>query len=330
MVGAGIVGAACARELADRGAPVLLVERGPLSGGTTGLGEGNVLVSDKPPGPELELARAGRAVWDALAERYPDAVRIRRKGALVLFEDEGAPAYAAALGADAELVDDPRAEEPALADGLPPAVLVGGDAQVDPRGTARALADGLPVRYGNVTRVEAEGVELAGRERIGAEAVVVCAGPWAGALLPELGVRPRKGQLVALGPAPGLVRRKCFEASYLAATGDAGGVASVVEEALSGEVYVGSSREFAGFDVTPRPDITDALVERAARWFPALATLPRTRAWAGLRPHRAEGIFAGRLETGVWACAGHEGAGVGLGPVTAQRLAQAMLATRAS
>ena len=57
VVGAGIVGAAAARELAVRGVAVTLLDRGEVSGGTTGLGEGNVLCSDKDAGPELELAR---------------------------------------------------------------------------------------------------------------------------------------------------------------------------------------------------------------------------------------------------------------------------------
>ena len=53
MVGAGIVGCATAYELALRGVSVCLVDRGEVSGETTGLGEGNVLCCDKRPGPEL-------------------------------------------------------------------------------------------------------------------------------------------------------------------------------------------------------------------------------------------------------------------------------------
>jgi glycine/D-amino acid oxidase-like deaminating enzyme len=281
-----------------------------------------VLVADKLPGEELELARAARASWDALAERFPDAVKIRRKGALVLFEDDGAPEFAGRLGADAEVVGDPRALEPALAPGLPPAVLVAGDAQVDPRATVRAMAAEVAVReHAAVAAVAAGHVMLDGGERLAADAVVLATGAWGAALAPELDVRPRKGQLVALGPAPGLVVHKCFEASYLALSG----VASVVEEALSGEVFVGSSRADVGFDTSVDAAVTDALVARAVRWFPALADLPRTRAWAGLRPYRPGGIFSGRLPSGVWACTGHEGAGVGLGPVTGQRLAQSIV-----
>ena len=80
VVGAGIVGAAVARELAVRGVGVTLLDRGEVSGGTTGLGEGNVLCSDKDAGPELELARAGLALYDELEARLGDEARDPAQG----------------------------------------------------------------------------------------------------------------------------------------------------------------------------------------------------------------------------------------------------------
>ena len=71
VVGAGICGAAAAFFLQERGLDVLLLDRGAVSGGTTGVGEGNVLVCDKPPGPERELALLGRDLWLELGERFP-------------------------------------------------------------------------------------------------------------------------------------------------------------------------------------------------------------------------------------------------------------------
>src|SRR3954453_13819898 len=86
-VGAGIVGGATAWEAARRGAEVTLVDRGEVSGGTTGLGEGNVLCSDKDAGPELELAVLGREAFGAIEPRSGELARIRRKGALVVHRD---------------------------------------------------------------------------------------------------------------------------------------------------------------------------------------------------------------------------------------------------
>jgi D-hydroxyproline dehydrogenase subunit beta len=324
VVGAGLCGAACADELHRRGIDVLLLDRGEVAMETTGLGEGNVLISDKAEGPELELARAGRAMWHELAARFPDAVKLRAKGALVLYEDDGAAAHAARLGEDAEHVRQPRELEPALAPDLE-AVLVAGDLQVDPRATAQALAAGVPTRTGAkvVGITPGEGVTLVTGERISADAVVLAAGPWSGPLVLRAGLRlpvaPRKGQLLALGPAPGLVRHKCFEGGYLS-LGDA--VASVIEEAITGEVYVGSSRAWAEFDDTVDDEVTDALHARATRFMPALADLPRRSAWVGFRPALAGGPAIGRGLDGLYVTTGHEGAGVGLGPISGRIVAQ--------
>src|SRR6266498_3451 len=66
VVGAGVIGAACAEALTARGADVTVIDRGDPAAGTTASGEGNVLVSDKGPGPELDLALASRRRWPEL------------------------------------------------------------------------------------------------------------------------------------------------------------------------------------------------------------------------------------------------------------------------
>ncbi|WP_344565990.1 FAD-dependent oxidoreductase [Streptomyces axinellae] len=63
VLGAGIVGSACARELALAGCTVTVVDRGGPAAATTSHSEGNVLVSDKSPGPELRLAQLSRRLW---------------------------------------------------------------------------------------------------------------------------------------------------------------------------------------------------------------------------------------------------------------------------
>ena len=313
VVGAGIAGASAALELQERGASVLLLDRGEVSSGTTGLGEGNVLVCDKPPGPERDLALLGRELWLELGERFPPA-RVARKGAILLSEGFG-PAG-----------PDPRGIEPALAPGLN-GVLEPGDLQVDPRGLTRALARLVPTRTGTeVVAVGRGAVTLAGGERLDCESVVVAAGPWSGPLT-GLPVEPRKGQLVALR-ADGLeIRHKLIAAAYLdaveAATDDLL-IATVVEQTLDGdEILVGSSRERVGFDPAVRPEVTRAMLTAAARYVPAVAELEITRQWCGFRPWLPDSLPAiGELREGVFVSTGHEGAGVGLGPVSGRLLAQ--------
>ena len=350
VVGAGIVGAAVARELAVRGVAVALLDRGAVSSGTTGLGEGNVLCSDKHAGPELELARAGLALYGELEERLGDEARIRRKGALIVHAGEDTwaaePARVARMGIPgARLLDagEVRAREPALTGPLLGASLFPDDLQCDPRAIARALVReavgaGAELREGcAVEAVEVAGGRVtgvrAGAGAIAASAVVVAAGPWSAPLAASAGVplplEPRKGQLVRLAaPAPGMVRHKVVDGSYLRSvtSADAGlELSTVVETTWEGDVLVGSSRERRGFDTAVDPAVTRAMVDRAARLFPGLLQLPVAAAWTGLRPwlpdHRPA-IGPSRAVPGLWLATGHEGAGVALGPVTGRLIAQ--------
>ena len=289
---------------------VLLLDRGAVSGGTTGVGEGNVLVCDKGPGAERELALIGRDLWLELGERFP-AARVTRKGALLLDHPEGAPA-------------------PELEPELAPGVRVlhePDDLQVDPVGLTRALAAELPVRQGAaVTSVKRGAVTLDNGERLACEHVVLATGPWA-AELTGLPVEPRKGQLVALAAPPGLIRHKLIEAAYMDAVAESDerlALAVVVEQTLDGEeVLVGSSRERVGFDPAVREDITHAMLERAARFVPRLRELRVTRSWCGFRPWLPDGLPAiGSLGDGIWTSSGHEGAGVCHGPISGRLLAQ--------
>jgi len=352
VVGAGIVGAATAWELAARGVAVRLLDRGDVAGGTTGLGEGNVLCSDKDAGPELELTVHGLALYDELEERVGAAARIRRKGALIVHPDAGTwagePARLERLrraGVRGELLapDAVREAEPALTGPLHGASRFPADLQCDPRAIARSLAahpgvavttgcrvEGVEVARGRVAGVRtAEGLVAAG-------AVVLAAGPWTAPLAASAGLRlplePRKGQLVRLrvpDPQPRLIRHKVVDGSYLdsVASAEAGlELSTVVETTWEGHVLVGSSRERRGFDTAVDAAVSDALVARAARLMPALAGLERDAAWAGLRPWLPDHLPAigpSEAAEGLWVATGHEGAGVALGPVTGRVLAQA-------
>jgi glycine/D-amino acid oxidase-like deaminating enzyme len=316
VVGAGICGASAAFFLQERGLEVLLLDRGAVAGGTTAVGEGNVLVCDKRPGAERELALVGRELWLELGERFP-AARVTRKGALLLDHPDGSPAP--------EL-------EPELAPGVQ-VLREADDLQVDPVGLTRALAAQLPVREGAAVRsVERGALTLADGERLACDHVVLATGPWAGELT-GLPVEPRKGQLVALAAPRGLIRHKLIEAAYMDAVAESDErltLAVVVEQTLDGdELLVGSSRERVGFEATVRDEVTEAMLERAARFVPRLRELRVTRSWCGFRPWLPDGLPAiGPLGDGVWTSSGHEGAGVCHGPISGRLLAQMICGER--
>ena len=83
IIGAGVVGAACAWYATRAGLRVTVLDRGPVAGGTTGAGEGNLLVSDKPKGPELNLALHSVTLWRALAHEI-GGFEYQGKGGLVV------------------------------------------------------------------------------------------------------------------------------------------------------------------------------------------------------------------------------------------------------
>ena len=346
VVGAGIVGAAVARELAVRGVAVTVLDRGAVSGGTTGLGEGNVLCSDKDAGPELDLARAGLALYGELEARLGDEARIRRKGALIVHPEAdtwaGEAARVARVGIpEARLLGpaEVRALEPELTGDVCGASFFPDDLQCDPRAIARALvreaaAAGADVREGcEVTAVSPPAVVLRNGEQVKADAVVLAAGAWSRALAEGVGLplplEPRKGQLVRLAaPGPGLVQHKVVDGSYLRSVRSSGSgleVSTVVETTWEGDVLVGSSRERRGFDTSVDAAVSEAMIARAARLFPRVAALPVAAAWAGLRPWLPDHLPAigpSRAVPGLWLATGHEGAGVALGPVTGRLVAQ--------
>jgi glycine/D-amino acid oxidase-like deaminating enzyme len=350
VVGAGIVGAATAWELHARGVDVALLDRGEVSGATTGLGEGNVLCSDKEAGPELELTLAGLRVFDELEALVGEQARIRRKGALVVHRSEATWAdeperverlrAAGVQGAVLDL-DDVRAMEPELTGALAGASFFPADLQCAPRAIARALAGGLPRVH---TGVEVHGVALehdrvtglrTSEGTLACEAAVIAAGPWsrvlaeaAGAALP---LEPRKGQLVRLAAKTRderFIRHKVVEAGYLGsvASVEAGlQITTVLETTWEGDVLVGSSRERRGFDLAVDAAVSDAMLGQACALMPGLRGLELDAAWAGLRPWLPDHLPAigpSGAVAGLWLATGHEGAGVALGPVTGRLVAQ--------
>ena len=348
VIGSGVVGAACAYELALAGRRVLVLDRGGLAGGTTASGEGNVLVSDKQPGPELDLARASVARWADYAAELSEGFEYEPKGGVVIAPDEASRAGLADLvsrhrdlGMTAQLLDgdDLRAVEPHLAPDIDLGALYPDDAQVQPvLASSALLADarrlGADVRAGcEVLGFEhdADGRVVAVRTdagAFGAGAVVNAAGPWSAAVArlagSDLPVRPRKGHLLVTVPVGPLVRHKVYEAGYvdtLTADTEEAQVSAVVESTPSGTILLGSSRELAGFDASVDLEVVRRIAARARRLFPVLADVDLLRVYVGNRPWVPDHLpIIGEDPTvrGLWHATGHEGAGIGLAPATGQ------------
>lgn len=358
VIGAGIVGASCARNLAMAGIDVVIIDRGTPVSGTTARGEGNILVSDKALGPELAMALNAASLWPKLVTELASelggdfpSVEFEAKGGLVVATTEAgaAPllAFAAAqraAGVDAReiTVAEALSLEPHLNPAITAAVHYPQDAQVQPVIAAEALLASArkhgarvmqptrliaPILDGNGALV---GVETDGGN-LRADAVIIAAGPWSGEVASTLGVTlpvlPRHGMVLVTSRMDQRVFHKVYDADYVGAVGSGDAAlqtSSVVESTASGTVLIGSSRQQLGFDSRLRPDTISEIAAKAIRLFPFLIDQAIIRTYGGFRPFMPDHLpLVGpdpRLP-GLWHATGHEGAGIGLAPVTGELVA---------
>ena len=136
------------------------------------------------------------------------------------------------------------------------------------------------------------------------------------------------------GRVPGMVHHQLVELGYLkSAHGrETSSVAFNVQPRATGQLLIGSSREFAGLDGSPNRELLGRMFRKALSFLPALAQVPVIRTWTGFRPCGPSnlpeiGPWPGR--PGLFVAAGHEGLGITTALVTAELLAHHLLDTPA-
>ena len=339
VVGAGIVGTACADALAAQGLQVAVVESDAVGSGATAAGMGHLVVMDDNPA-ELALTRYSLTLWRALVAASETRHEYHRCGTLWIAADEEEMEAARAkqlalreqdIACDMLDADALYACEPHLRPGLAGGLRVHGDAIVYPPKTARYLLDrarkkGARLIHGEVREAGEDGVRLAGGKTIRARHTVIANGINALSLLPELPMQPKKGHLVITDRYPGLVRHQLVELGYIKSAHAAGGesVAFNVQPRPTGQLLIGSSRQY---DVTGKAAdmrIVSRMLSHAAGFMPMLSQLNALRCWTGFRAASRDGLpligkHPGRAN--VWLATGHEGLGITTSLATAALLA---------
>jgi glycine/D-amino acid oxidase-like deaminating enzyme len=347
VVGAGIVGAACAAALARDGWRVTVLDRAFASAGTTSVGMGHVVVMDDSP-EQLALTAYSAQLWRDLRPQLDKRAEFDACGTLWIAEDEAQLAaleqkratYRSARVA-AEVIDARELgdTEPNLRDGLLGALHVPDDAVIYPPRATLQLLD-IARRYGAVLREGVDVRELVPNgvrcryEMLYADVVINAAGAAAPALTPGLPILPRKGHLAITDRYPGLCRHQIVELGYLtsahAMTSES--VAFNVQPRSTGQMLIGSSRELVGWDATLNHAILARMLARAADLMPGLRDASIVRSWTGFRPATPDKLpLIGRWDAipGVWIAGGHEGLGITLSLATAELIAD-QIAGRAS
>lgn len=355
VIGGGIVGCACAYYLTQAGVRVHLLERGALGCGASKAGMTHIVTWEEPE-VHLQLSKESKRLYQELSQILPVDIQYRETGSIAIVEQpERMTSFGEtvrrlqAWGVKCQILrpDELIAMEPRIAADVGGGAYFEDDAQVNPLYTTQALARAAQERGAVIeTFCEATGIERSPNQqrvtavqtpqgRIPAGNVVIAAGAWSGQLAKrinlEVPILPRKGTLVVTAPLPEdyFACKIILAAGYMdsvregASSGVA--VAANVQQVKNGNLILGSSRQFVGFDASIDPAVVSNMMKRNLRFFPDLANVTAIRTWSGFRPYTPDLLpIISAVDTieGLYLAAGHEGIGITEAPITGKLISQ--------
>jgi glycine/D-amino acid oxidase-like deaminating enzyme len=339
VAGGGIVGAACTLAFAQAGLSVALIERDFFGSGATAAGMGHIVVMDDSEA-QFALTHRSQQLWQALGPTLPASAEYETPGTLwVAADDEELAeaahkhAWLAARNVPSRLLNSRElvALEPNLRTGLAGALLVSEDAVVYPPTVALHLAReaqslGASLVLGHsVTHLANGEATLDDGTRLRAPRLVNALGADAPGCTPGIPVKKRKGHLAITDRYPGFVRHQLVELGYLksAHSVSSDSVAFNVQPRQTGQILIGSSRQYGNEDSVVDHMLLTAMLQRAARYLPALASLSIIRVWTGFRaatPDKLPLIGPVPSDPTLWLATGHEGLGITTALATAELL----------
>ncbi len=348
IAGAGIVGAACARMLTEAGVSVTVIEPSVVGGAATAAGMGHIVVMDDSEA-QFALTNYSRDLWNKLSAEMPDDVEYEQRGTLWVAADaeemdavRSKYEFYSARGVRTSVISAPElaSAEPNLRPGLAGGLLVPDDAVVyAPRAAAwllkQAVAQGARLLRAEVSSFQNTGVTLADGTHVKADKIVCAAGEQAIRWFPDLDVKPRKGHLAITNRYPAFVNHQLIELGYLknAHGVNEDSVAFNVQPRATGQVLIGSSRQFGQTHSAVDHHILQRMLARAVSYMPSLAGLEVIRTWTGFRAATSDHLpIIGQHpeHSNVYLATGHEGLGITTSLGTAHLITAAILGTAAA
>ncbi|AZP11485.1 NAD(P)/FAD-dependent oxidoreductase [Undibacterium parvum] len=338
VVGGGIIGCACAAALSRQGMHVTLIEAGIIGGGATAAGMGHLVVMDDNPA-ELALTSYSLALWRKLVAKHAAGHEYHACGTIWVATDEEEMVAAKlkqenlrAHGIACQMLDAQALAkaEPGLRSGLAGGLKVAGDALVYPPKSAQLLLDlalgyGAKLVQGEVSALVPGGVRLADGSAYLASEVVIANGIAAATLLPELPLRYKKGHLLITDRYPDFIHHQLVELGYIksAHASDGDSVAFNLQARPTGQIMIGSSRQFDVRDKAVESAMLARMLDNALQFVPGLNELKALRSWTGFRAASPDGLpLIGQHpeHPHVWLATGHEGLGITTALATAELL----------
>jgi D-hydroxyproline dehydrogenase subunit beta len=346
IVGAGIVGAACADELSRRGLRVMVLDSDSPGSGATMAAMGHIVVMDNSEA-QFALTRYSQQLWQSLRPELPDDVEYETRGTIWVAGDEEEMreaarkhAYYESRGVPTRVLNSQelRSEEPGLRSDLAGGLLVPEDIVVNPPYAARFLVDramknGATIQTGcAVGHVGDRSLRLTGGRRISAKFIVNAAGVNAPDLTPGIDITKRKGHLAITDQESGFLRHQLVELAYLKSAHSVqnDSVAFNVQPRRNGQILVGSSRQYGSQTANVDDEILEQMLSRAKQYLPGLAEMSISRVWTGFRAATLDNlplIGVWPQDESVFLATGHEGLGITTSLATAQLLADQITGT---
>jgi len=339
IIGGGIVGAACAAECAAEGLRVAIVEAKMIGGGATAAGMGHLTVMDDSAA-QFALTRYSQLLWEGLRDELPLEVEYDACGTIWVAADddemrevERKHKFYSERDVAVEVLDAQslKEAEPNLREGLVGGLRVAGDSVIYPPCAAQFFVDqaralGAQVFVGQPVReITADGVRLRDGSVFSAGVIVNAAGSWSPELTAGIDVKKRKGHLVISDRYPQSLRHQLVELGYLksAHTMTAESVAFNIQPRKTGQLLIGSSRQFEVDETGVDVSILNRMLSRAIEFLPRLGKLSSLRAWTGFRaatPDKLPLIGPDVEHPRLYLATGHEGLGITTSMATAKLL----------
>jgi D-hydroxyproline dehydrogenase subunit beta len=339
IVGAGIVGAACADECARHGMSVAVVDCGVVGGGATGAGMGHIVVMDDSEA-QFALTRYSQQLWQDLRPELTGDVEYEQCGTIWVAASEKEmqevrrkEAYYRQRGIPVAVLDSAALQElePNLRRGLIGGLLVPEDGVLYPPCAARFLISRAQSRGAKtyfdsaVSQIGKGTVRLADGSEFSTGTAVNAAGAWSPSLTPGLEIKKRKGHLVITDRYPGFVRHQLVELGYLKSAHSIAedSVAFNVQPRITGQVLIGSSRQYDVAHKQADNAILVRMLQRAQEYMPGLGRMSSIRAWTGFRaatPDKLPLIGPWPGDPSIYLATGHEGLGITTSLATARLL----------
>ena len=360
IIGAGVIGASIAYHLTKKNIQAVVLDKKEIATGSSGACEGLLLLQSKKPGIHLDMALDSIRRFPALVQELGHPIEYENKGGLVVIETEeefdAMQLFAEKQkkhSVDVSLLstEQAREKEPALSKNIIGATYSPLDSQANPilltLGLLRAAQNAGAKVF---TRTKVRAIELThgrvaavhtDKGRIETRIIINAAGTFAaeiGAMVNlTIPIKPRRGQILVTEATAPILKRCILSAMYIAAKFNpaiaaSGAVGFAVEQTSHGNILIGSTREFVGFDEHTTYEGIQNIAGNILRVIPGLENLHVIRAFAGLRPYTPDGLpILGKVESidGFIMAAGHEGDGITLAPITGEMIAKLVAAEAA-